>query len=140
MIKKLSIAILCILVSFSLTGCYVHKAKARPDKQLPSLWICDEPYIEIEFYNDFHDIYDDDGNFIYTDFTPPRCTLNINGELSEFEVEFSVGYDMIIRDSNDNYIHCICDFNKDNFIAKVYEDDIFNNKYEKFIFNRAENN
>ena len=137
MIKKFSIVVLCALILFSSTGCYVHKPKVRPDKQLPSLWICEEPYIEIEFYNDFYDVYDDSGNFIYTDFTPPRCTLNINGEVAEFEVEFSIGYDMII-DSDDNFMHCICDFNKENFIAKVYQDEIFDNKYEELTFYRAE--
>ena len=120
--KRIISLVLLFVVAISLFGCEPI-SKYEPYNYPNSLWVCEEPHMEIAV--------DTMGNL--------RPTIEINGEESCFAIGFRAMNAYAYKNLNDSttlfWGHC--KFSEDEFTIKIKEDYLWDGAYPVLTFKRV---
>ena len=122
-IKRIISLVLLLLVAISLFGCEPI-SKYEPYNYPNSLWVCEEPHMEIAV--------DTIGNL--------RPTIEINGEESCFAIGFRAMNAYAYKNLNDSttlfWGHC--KFSEDEFTIILQDGKLWDDGYARLVFKRVE--
>ncbi len=127
--------ILALVPLLMLTGC-VYKPNYRPTNQAPSLWVCEEPRIEVFVSDEYKE-----NGFELLD---PTCKIYDGNQVIDCDILFDYGAGVTItinktQISEKKILEGLCDYTADTFTVTVQTDEIFDNKYEELVFVKQDN-
>ena len=118
-----TVIVFCIVV-ITCTACDPN-ANRRPNAYRPSTWICEEPYICIQ--------YGEKGE--------QAAEIMINGEIQSCDVYFNFGSRVNFRPHGSNqyadvFLEGDCKFSAKKLVVHVEKDTLYNSRYETLVFFR----
>ena len=121
-IKKIISLALLFLVAISLFGCEPI-SKYEPYNYPNSLWVCEEPHMEIAVTKD--------GSY--------RPTMTVDGEEKCFYIGFRAHQARAHKNAKDSTVifSGICKFYEDEFTIKIKEDYLWDGAYPVLTFKRV---